>query len=221
MSKRNLWFSLYWIPPWSGSARCQHANRVTGSTLRVRRSTETVAVQAASESSRTVFLRPAQDGLVLFRCCLNSSAHLSVFCCCLSLSQVDNKENEVGKSPSSARHFEILIKVHQLPHYYSKICPACVTKKGNFDRMDHLLNDVFGFFCIFSLFHVISSCNFQQDRPGRREESGHYILFRVIIIISTIFVIIAAVIFMSTITVVIFTTVTAAGRYLWSPRVCL
>lgn len=82
--RRNLWFSLYWMPVRSGSARCQHANRVTGSTLRVRRSTETVAVQVASESSRSVFLRLAEDGSVLFRCCLNLSTHLSVFCCCLS-----------------------------------------------------------------------------------------------------------------------------------------
>lgn len=99
--QRNLWFSLYRTPPWSGSARCQHANRVTGSTLRVRRSKETVALQVASESSRTVFLRLAEDGLVCFRCCLNPSTHLSFFCCCLSLSHVDNKENEVGKSLSS------------------------------------------------------------------------------------------------------------------------
>lgn len=139
------------MPPWSGSARCRHANRVTGSTLRARRSTETVAVQAASESSRTVFLRLAEDGSVLFRCCLNSSAHLSGFCCCLSLSHVDNKENEVGKSPSSIRHFGILIKVHQSPRYHGKIFPTFVTKKD--ERMNHLFN---GFLLQIYIFYCLS-----------------------------------------------------------------
>lgn len=69
-------------------------------------------------------------------------------------------------------------------------------------------------YIFFIVYHVISSCSFLEDRLGRRE-SEHHILFTVIIIISIFFLII--IIF----TFVIFTTVTAAGRHLLSPRVCL